>query len=234
MTSTTRSDSSPALALFDLDNTLLPLDSDSAWTTYLIDRGVFDRAKFEAQNARFYEQYKAGTLDIFEYVAFVFAPLRTTPIPLLEEWRADYFATRIAPHIHSQALALVKKHQDAGDLCAIVTATNSFVTAPIAKAFGVSTLIGTDLEIINNSFTGKPQGIPAFREGKITRTEQWLAAQGKRMSDFPRTWFYSDSINDLPMLKFVSNPVAANPDERLLTHARNAGWPVLMLFGDAA
>ncbi len=234
MTRTTPPDSRPALALFDLDNTLLPLDSDSAWTTYLIDRGVFDRAQFEAQNARFYEQYKAGTLDLYEYVAFVFGPLRSTPISLLEEWRADYFTARIAPHIHPQALALVKKHQDAGDLCAIVTATNSFVTAPIAKAFGVSTLIGTDLEIIDNCFTGKPQGTPAFREGKIARTEQWLAEQGKRMTDFSHTWFYSDSINDLPLLKFVSNPVAANPDERLLAHARSAGWPVLMLFGAAA
>jgi HAD superfamily hydrolase (TIGR01490 family) len=234
MTSTTRADSSPALALFDLDNTLLPLDSDSAWTTFLIESGVFDRAVFEAQNARFYQQYKDGTLNLLEYVEFVFGPLRGKPISLLEEWRATYFAECIAPHIHPQALALVKKHQDAGDLCAIVTATNSFVTAPIAKAFGVSTLIGTDLEIIDNSFTGKPQGTPAFREGKIARTEQWLATQGKRMADFSRTWFYSDSMNDLPMLSVVSNPVAVNPDARLLAHARNAGWPVLMLFGDAA
>jgi HAD superfamily hydrolase (TIGR01490 family) len=234
MTSSAHRASSPALALFDLDNTLLPMDSDSTWTSFLIDSGVFDRAQFEVANAKFYEQYKDGTLNIFEYLDFVFGPLRGKPIALLEQWRAQYFEQCIAPHIRPQALALVKKHQDAGDLCAIVTATNSFVTAPIAKAFGVSTLIGTDLEIIDNSFTGKPRGTPAFREGKIARTEQWLAEQGKRMSDFSRTWFYSDSMNDFPMLNIVSNPVAVNPDERLLAHARSAGWPVLMLFGDAA
>jgi HAD superfamily hydrolase (TIGR01490 family) len=221
------------LALFDLDNTLLPIDSDTTWAKYLIHIGVQDRANFERENDRFYAQYKAGTLDTHEFLAFVFKPLLGRPISDLEAWRADYFENFIQPHINAPALALVKKHQDAGHLCAIVTATNSWITVPIAKAFGVETLIGTDLEVENGCFTGRAQGLPSFREGKITRTEQWLASFGRNLGSFDDSWFYSDSSNDRPLMDLVSRPVAVHPDAKLLAHAQANQWPVLMLHSEA-
>lgn len=219
------------LTLFDLDHTLLPLDSDYEWGAFLVRIGVQDAVLFAEKNAEFYAHYKAGTLDIHAYVNFLTASLREHPRNEIEGWHARYMAEVILPQIQPAALALVQQHQAAGDLCAIVTATNSFVTMPIAQRFGIHHLIATELERNEHGqFTGKILGTPSFREGKITRVQEWLGTLGKSWNDFARTTFYSDSLNDLPLLERVSHPVATNPDDRLLEHARTRQWPVLNLF----
>lgn len=219
------------LALFDLDNTLLPIDSDVSWAQFLVDLGVVDGRWHSKRNDYFYAQYCAGTLDIDEFLAFQLAPLAQHPRSTLLAWRERFMDTVIRPHILPQAQALVRQHQSEGALCAIVTATNSFITGPIAHVFGIEHLIATEIEIApDGSFTGKPLGLPSFREGKVTRVEQWLAQQGLSMSDFRESFFYSDSFNDLPLLARVTNPVAVNPDKRLAEHARQQGWSVLDLF----
>jgi HAD superfamily hydrolase (TIGR01490 family) len=216
------------LALFDLDNTLLAGDSDYEWAQFLIDRGVLDRDTHEQKNRLFYEQYQAGTLDIFEFLAFQLAPLAGQPRARLDEWHAAFMRERIEPLINPAAAALVKLHRDAGHTCAIVTATNEFVTAPIARVFGVEHLIATELEQRDGTFSGKPAGTPAFREGKVVRLEQWLASRGgwQAVAD---SWFYSDSANDLPLLERVHHPIAVDPDERLRGVASTRGWPILAL-----
>ena len=217
------------LVLFDLDNTLLAGDSDYEWAQFLIDRGVLDRATYEAANDRFFEQYQAGTLDIREFLAFQLAPLARYPRAQLDAWHADFMAAKIRPMIGAPALDLVARHRDAGALCAIVTATNSFVTAPIAREFGVEHLIATEPEARDGAYTGAVAGIPAFREGKVARLEQWLAALGCTLEAFPGSWFYSDSHNDLPLLERVTQAVAVDPDERLRSVAAARGWPVISL-----
>ena len=217
------------LALFDLDNTLLALDSDYEWGRFLVDRGVLDREAYESQNAAFYEQYKAGKLDIHEFLGFALRPLAEHAPEDLDRWHADFMATRIRPAMGAPARALVRRHLEAGDLCAVVTATNSFVTAPIAREFGVPHLLATEPERSAGRFTGRVAGIPCFREGKVTRVEAWLAAQGHRLQDFPQSAFYSDSHNDLPLLERVSRPVAVDPDASLAAEARRRGWPVISL-----
>ena len=217
------------LALFDLDNTLLAGDSDFEWTQYLIDRGVLDRVSFEQRNDAFYEQYKAGTLDILEFLDFQLLSLASNPRAELEAWHADFMRTRILPIIGQPARDLVKQHQDAGDLCALVTATNSFVTGAICREFSLAHLIATVPAQEDGQFTGKPRGTPAFREGKIVRVEQWLEAMGLWWGSFERSWFYSDSQNDLPLLARVSDPVAVDPDPTLRQHAQAAGWRILAL-----
>jgi HAD superfamily hydrolase (TIGR01490 family) len=217
------------LALFDLDNTLLACDSDYEWGQFLVDRGVLDRQAYEAQNAAFYEQYKAGTLDIHEFLGFALRPLAEHTPEDLARWHADFMATRIRPAISAAARALVRRHLSAGDLCAVVTATNSFVTGPIAREFGVPHLVATEPEHSAGRFTGRVAGIPCFREGKIARVEAWLAAQGRRLQDFPQSAFYSDSHNDLPLLERVSRPVAVDPDATLAAEAGRRGWPVISL-----
>jgi len=217
------------LALFDLDNTLLACDSDYEWGQFLVDRGVLDRQTYEAQNAAFYEQYKAGTLDIHEFLGFALRPLAEHTPEDLHRWHADFMATRILPAIAAAARALVRSHQEAGDLCAVVTATNSFVTAPIAREFGVPHLVATEPEQRAGRFTGRVAGIPCFREGKIVRVEAWLAAQGRRLQDFPQSVFYSDSHNDLPLLERVTRPIAVDPDPELAAVARARGWPAVSL-----
>src|SRR5258705_4379491 len=186
------------LALFDLDNTLLAGDSDYEWGQFLIDHGVLERETYEAQNRAYYEQYVAGTLDIHEYLGFALRPLAEHQGSDLDRWHAEFMRLRILPMITPGARTLVRRHLDAGDLCAIVTATNSFVTAPIAREFGVPHLVATEPERIAGRFTGRVAGIPCFREGKITRVEAWLAGQGRRVTDFAQSTFYSDSHNDLP------------------------------------
>jgi HAD superfamily hydrolase (TIGR01490 family) len=217
------------LALFDLDNTLLACDSDYEWGQFLVDRGVLAREEYEAQNAAFYEQYKAGTLDIHEFLGFALRPLAAHAPEDLERWHTEFMAERIRPAIGAPARALVRGHLEAGDLCAVVTATNSFVTGPIAREFGVPHLVATDPERVGGRFTGRVAGIPCFREGKITRVEAWLAAQGRRLPEFPRSRFYSDSHNDLPLLELVSHPVAVDPDPTLAAEAGRRGWQVISL-----
>jgi HAD superfamily hydrolase (TIGR01490 family) len=217
------------LALFDLDNTLLACDSDYEWGQFLVDRGVLDRNEYEAQNAEFYEQYKAGTLDIHEFLGFALRPLAEHTPEDLDRWHAEFMAARIRPAIGAPAKALVQRHLAAGDLCAIVTATNSFVTSPIAREFGVPHLVATEPERSAGRFTGRVKGVPCFREGKIVRVDAWLAGQGKQLQDFPQSSFYSDSHNDLPLLERVSRPVAVDPDPQLAAVARARGWPAVSL-----
>jgi HAD superfamily hydrolase (TIGR01490 family) len=217
------------LALFDLDNTLLACDSDYEWGQFLVDRGVLERGAYEAQNAAFYEQYKAGTLDIHEFLGFALRPLADHEPADLERWHAEFMDKRIRPAIGARARALVRQHLEAGDLCAVVTATNSFVTAPIAREFGVPNLVATDPESVGGRYTGRVAGTPCFREGKIVRVKGWLAARNRALEDFPRSSFYSDSHNDLPLLALVSRPVAVDPDPTLADEAGRRGWPVISL-----
>jgi HAD superfamily hydrolase (TIGR01490 family) len=219
------------LALFDLDHTLLPIDSDVSWANELARLGLVDPQWHQRRNDEFYEDYKAGVLDIDAFLAFQLGPLAEHPRQQLEAWREDFLQRVIFPQIHESALALVRRHQDEGCLCAVVTATNDFITRPIAKVFGIDQLIATEVETnTNGEFTGRHKGLPSFREGKVTRVGQWLALQGLGLEDFKASWFYSDSMNDLPLLAQVSHPVATNPDDRLRAHALAQGWSVLELF----
>lgn len=217
------------LALFDLDNTLLAGDSDFEWAQYLISRGVLDREVYEARNQDFYDQYKAGTLDIHEFLDFQLKPLSRHPRRELDAWHADFMASRILPIVTAKGRELVRRHLAEGALAAIVTATNSFVTAPIAREFGIAHLVATEPERSGSVFTGGVAGIPCFREGKIARVEAWLAGLGHDWNSFGRSWFYSDSLNDLPLLGKVSDPVAVDPDPTLERHARERGWPIISL-----
>ena len=217
------------LALFDLDNTLLAGDSDYEWGQFLVDRGILERASYEAQNRAYYDQYAAGGLDIHEYLGFALRPLAQHTREELEGWHAEFMAARIVPMIAPQARALVRAHREAGDLCAIITATNSFVTAPIAREFGVEHLIATEPESRHGRFTGRVAGTPCFRDGKLRRLEEWLAGLGRRLADFAESAFYSDSHNDLPLLERVTRPVAVDPDPQLAAEARRRGWAVISL-----
>jgi HAD superfamily hydrolase (TIGR01490 family) len=217
------------LALFDLDNTLLAGDSDFEWAQFLISKGVLDREVHEAKNQAFYDDYKAGTLDIHAFLQFQLAPLARHTRTELDAWHREFVATRIRPIIGSAARALVQRHLDAGDLCAIVTATNSFVTGPICREFGIPHLIATIPAQEDGRFTGAPRGLPAFREGKIARVDAWLESHGLWWGAFEQSWFYSDSLNDLPLLAKVSHPVAVDPDDTLRAHAAGQGWPILSL-----
>ena len=217
------------LALFDLDNTLLAGDSDFEWAQFLIAKGVLDREVHEARNQAFFDDYKAGTLDIHAFLEFQLAPLARHPREQLDRWHADYMATRIRPMIGAPARALVQRHLDEGSLCAVVTATNSFVTGPIAREFGIPHLVATIPAHEDGRFTGKPRGTPAFKAGKIERVEAWLESLGLWWGAFDQSWFYSDSHNDLPLMSKVTRPVAVDPDDTLRGHARDAGWPIISL-----
>jgi HAD superfamily hydrolase (TIGR01490 family) len=215
------------LALFDLDNTLLAGDSDFEWAQFLIDRGVLDREVYEARNQAFYDQYKAGTLDIREFLDFQLKPLSRHSRAVLDAWHSEYMTERILPMIRDSARELVDKHH--GEVRVIITATNSFVTAPIARAFGIEHLIATEPEMRNGAFTGGVSGTPCFREGKVERLEAWLAERGETMKSVLKSTFYSDSHNDLPLLEQVGHPVAVDPDATLRAHAVARGWPVISL-----
>ena len=217
------------LALFDLDNTLLTGDSDYEWGQFLVDRGVLDREAYEAQNREYYDQYVRGTLDIHEYLGFALRPLAEHSPAQLERWHGEFMRDRIVPMITPAARELVRGHLRDGDLCAIITATNSFVTAPIAHEFAVPHLIATEPERRDGRFTGRVAGTPCFREGKLARLDEWLAARGQRLQDFAQSTFYSDSHNDLPLLRRVTRPVPVDPDEPLAAEAQRRGWAVISL-----
>ncbi len=220
------------LALFDLDHTLIPIDSDVMWAEHLVKLGVVDSAWHTKRNDYFYEQYKQGTLDIDEFLTFQLAPLGAHSRSTLENWRTEFLQTQVMPNLLSAAKDLVAKHQAAGDLVAIVTATNEFITRPIADAFGVDHLIATLVETkADGEVTGQDAELPIEREGKMIRVAQWLAEQEDcLLQDFATSTFYSDSLNDLPLLAQVTHPVATNPDPTLLAHAQAQGWPVLRLW----
>ncbi len=217
------------LALFDLDNTLLAGDSDYEWGQFLVDRGILDREAYESQNRAYFEQYAAGTLDIHEYLGFALRPLAAHTREDLARWHADFMESRILPMTGEPARSLVRRHVERGDLCAIITATNSFVTAPIAREFGVPHLIATEPESRNGRFTGRVLGAPCFREGKVRRLDEWLGGLGRRLQDFAESSFYSDSHNDLPLLERVSRPVAVDPDAALAAEAARRGWERISL-----
>jgi len=215
------------LVLFDLDNTLLAGDSDFEWAQFLIERGVLDREVFEARNQEFFDQYKNGTLDIHEFLDFQLKPLSRHPRRVLDDWHARFMQEKILPMVRPRARELVERHR--ADLRVIVTATNSFVTAPIAREFGIDNLIATEPAQAGGEFTGGVSGTPCFRDGKVKRVEEWLAARGQPLASFAQSWFYSDSLNDLPLLKNVTHPVAVDPDDTLRAHARKHGWQIISL-----
>ncbi|MFN0299365.1 MAG: HAD family hydrolase [Burkholderiales bacterium] len=217
------------LTLFDLDNTLLNGDSDYAWAQFLIDQGVIERETYEARNLEFYERYKAGTLDILEFLDFQLAPLARHTRVQLDAWHRAFMQHTIEPMIATRALALIEAHRTRDRTLAIVTATNTFITRPIADRLGIPNLVGTEIEEIDGRFTGRPSGTPSFREGKIVRVEQWLQSLGRTLASYRAVWFYSDSANDLPLLERVSHPVAVDPDERLAAIASARGWPIISL-----
>lgn len=221
------------LALFDLDHTLLPIDSDHEWGEFLVRIGAVDAAGFARRNDDFFAQYQAGTLDPVEYLEFALGTLAGFPRARLAAMQAQFMEEVILPQIRPAALALLKKHQDAGDLVAIVTATNHFVTAPIAKALGVQHLIAAMPEYdADGNVTGRLVGTPTQGAGKIVHTKAWLENMGKTLDDFDEVHFYSDSHNDLPLMSIVSHPVATNPNATLKTHATAQGWPLIDLFND--
>ena len=219
------------LALFDLDHTLIPMDSDYEWGVFTTAMGWNDADEFSRRNDAFYAQYKDGTLDIHDYVRFATAAIRRQGATISEAAHAEYMRAVVQKAIKPQALALVREHQAAGDAVIIVTATNEFVVRPIAQAFGVPELMAINLarDPVSGWFTGEIQGTPSFREGKVVRVQEWLASRQLDWSDVEST-FYSDSINDLPLMERVTHPVATNADDRLRAIALERGWRILDLF----
>jgi HAD superfamily hydrolase (TIGR01490 family) len=217
------------LVLFDLDNTLLVGDSDFEWAQFLIARGVLDRELHEARNIEFYAHYQAGTLDINAFLDFQLAPLARHTRQELDAWHREFMTERIRPLIGGPARDLVKRHLAEDALVAVVTATNSFVTGPIAREFAIPHLIATVPAHENGQFTGQARGTPSFKAGKVERVEAWLEALGLWWGSFAQSWFYSDSHNDLPLMSKVTHPVAVDPDEKLRRQAEARGWPVISL-----
>lgn len=215
------------LTLFDLDNTLIAGDSDYGWGQFLIEAGVLDAAAYERRNADFLADYTAGTLDIRAFLEFQLRPLTHHEPSQLLAWRERFVAEKIVPMLLPDAKTVVDQSLAAGDLVAVVTATNSFITRPIAELYGISHLVATEPETINGRFTGRATGEPCFRAGKLSRVKDWLSAMDRNLGDFSESWFYSDSHNDLPLLSSVTHPVAVDPDPRLRQHARARGWPIM-------
>ncbi len=214
------------LAIFDLDNTLLAGDSDYSWGQFLARTGAIDGAAYAVQNQIFYEEYQRGTLDIDAFLRFSLAPLARFEVAQLDAWRAEFVQTVIAPMVTDKARALVEQHRARGDELLIITATNKFVTAPIAALFGIDHLLATEPEMQDGRYTGNYRGVPTFQAGKQQALAEWLATRDCRPS---RTWFYSDSRNDLPLLEAVDHPVAVDPDSVLRARAEAAGWPIISL-----
>ena len=214
------------IVLFDLDNTLLAGDSDYLWGVFLVEQGIVDGDYYARENSRFYAEYKAGTLDIFEFLRFSLRPLRDNDPTLLEQLRDSFVREKIDPIIPEASRRLIARHREAGDELLIITATNAFVTAPIARRLGIDNLIATEPEVIEGRYTGNVAGEPCFREGKVNRLKRWLEEHRMDLCD---SWFYSDSHNDLPLLEQVDHPVAVDPDEMLAEHAEARGWRVISL-----
>ncbi len=215
------------LALFDLDDTLVAGDSDYLWGQFLIEQGVVDREEYEAKNREFNDRYRAGTLNLDDYLGFQLVPLARFGRAQLDAWHARFLASKILPIIRPGARALIARH--AGAVQVMITATNRFVTGPIATALGIPNLLATELEEIDGRYTGRARGTPCFKDGKVERLEEWLAARGETLSDFDESWFYTDSINDLPLLMRVTHPVVAYPDPGLKIEAARRNWPVISL-----
>jgi len=215
-----------ALALFDLDNTLLDGDSDYLWGCFLVEHGIVDGEFYASENQRFYNQYLEGSLDIFEFLRFQLKPLAAHSCLQLEQWREKYLTEKIDPILLAKARDLLDRHRSMGDELLIITATNRFITEPIARRYGVPHLLATEPEIVNGEYTGGVTGTPCFQAGKVERLHAWLQ-QNHQILD--GSWFYSDSHNDLPLLEQVDHPVAVDPDEKLKSHARRLGWPIISL-----
>ena len=217
------------LAIFDLDNTLLDGDSDYNWGLYLVKKGYLDEGEYKEQNQKFFEEYQVGKLDIFAFAEFQFRFLKNNTRKFLNDVRSDYINEIIKPMILKKAVDLVNQHKEAGDKLLIITATNSFITKPIGELFGIDELIGTDPEENEGEFTGKVKGTPSFKEGKVTRLFDWLDEKNLKLADFEKTFFYSDSHNDLALLEVVTNPVVVNGDKILLEKAHEKNWHKLNL-----
>lgn len=215
-----------SLAIFDLDNTLIADDSDFLWGQYLVDRGIVDKDYYQHANEKFYQDYKQGSLDIVAFLRFSLAPLALHDTEQLYRWRQEFVEELIKPITLEAARALVDKHRAQGDTLLVITATNRFVTEPIAQLYGIDNLLATTPEFIKGRYTGKFIGTPCYQEGKVENLQNWLETTGLSLED---SCFYSDSHNDLPLLRLVDNPVAVDPDEKLLHAAREANWPVISL-----
>jgi len=215
-----------SLAIFDLDNTLLNGDSDHAWGEFMVKKGIVDESFYRTQNDHFYELYKQSKLDIMEYLAFALKPLTRFSLDELSTLHAEFMHTVIAPMRLPKADALLQHHRQQGDYLLIITATNGFVTQPIAKALGVDDILATDPEIKEDAYTGRIMGTPCYQDGKVTRLNQWLQQTRQNLEN---SYFYSDSINDLPLLQAVTHPVVVDGDERLTAEAQQRGWPCISL-----
>jgi HAD superfamily hydrolase (TIGR01490 family) len=213
-----------SLAIFDLDNTLLSGDSDYEWGQYLVHNGHVDGEEYERANERYYREYQTGKLDIFEFLNFALRPLATNDMATLISWRKEFMQKRILPIISQGARALVNEHRQLGDTLLIITATNRFITEPIAREFGIDNLLATDPELVDGRFTGKVVGVPCFQHGKVIRLQEWLQRTGHELHG---SCFYSDSHNDLPLMRLVERPIAVNPDQELEAEAVKAGWKVM-------
>ena len=214
------------IALFDLDNTLIAGDSDYLWGCFLIEQGIVDGAVYERANQRFYDQYKVGELDIHEFLDFQLRPLAEHSMETLQLWRSQYIEEKITPILLPKAHQLIGKHRDQGDSLVMITATNRFITEPIADLYGIRNLLATEPEIVADRYTGSVTGTPCFQDGKVTLLAGWLAENGHSLDD---SWFYSDSHNDLPLLNKVTHPVAVDPDEILERHASDHRWQTISL-----
>ena len=214
------------IALFDLDNTLIAGDSDFLWGCFLVEQGIVDAALYERENQRFYDQYKVGELDIYEFLDFQLRPLSEHSIDTLQEWRKQYVEEKISPILLPRAQQLIDRHRQQGDTLVVITATNRFITGPIVELYGIPHLLATEPEMLNNQYTGKVAGTPCFQDGKVERLSGWLAENRQSLQD---SWFYSDSHNDLPLLGKVTHPVAVDPDAILERHADENDWPIISL-----
>ncbi|MDH5259560.1 MAG: HAD-IB family hydrolase [Gammaproteobacteria bacterium] len=215
-----------SLAIFDLDNTLLAGDSDVLWGQFLVEKGVVDENYYSAENQRFYDEYNNGTLDIFEFLAFSLKPLSENPVEELNQWHKEFMQRKIQSILLPKAFELIAHHKQKGDTLLIITATNRFVTAPIAELLGVPHLLATDPEQVDGNYTGKVAGVPCFQEGKVTRLNTWLTENDENLTG---SCFYSDSHNDLPLLKLVNEPVAVDADKILQEYAAEHNWKTMSL-----
>ena len=214
------------LALFDLDNTLIAGDSDYLWGCFLVEQGIVDGTHYERENRRFYDQYRVGELDIYEFLDFQLRPLAEHGLASLQQWRKQYVEEKISPILLPKAHELIDRHRQQGDTLVVITATNRFITAPIVELYEIPHLLATEPELQDEQYTGRVAGTPCFQDGKVERLGDWLADNQQSLDN---SWFYSDSHNDLPLLNKVTHPVAVDPDEILEQHARDHDWPVISL-----